>query len=230
MKRLFQSLILIILAIPAFTGLGLNAGPQLLLNISLGRIIYLCVTSGAIFALRGFSLWRTAIIFAVIILIPIVFGGILIALIIYALEFGDMGLADIAAHYIFLFINMLTMIPLGLALVSLIPFAAIETRLLKNTRGVSKTEKVLLMAMRVFNHVLFAVMPEIVQAAWEELRFNKYMYKNSPSVLGKRRLYLHSTVSKLKFVAITAVCTSLKYVHFWTAEISSLPDKKEKGK
>lgn len=254
MRRLLQSLILIALAVPAFTGLFLTWGPALFLDITLGRLAYWLATSLAIFALRGRFLWITANAIAVLIIIPVVAGGGVLALLLYALGLGGMSLTQIAAHYVFLLINMASMIPLGIALASLVPTAQIETRLLRNTRGVTVFQKALLMAMRVFNHVVFAVMPEIVQAATEELRFNGYLYKTGTKLKKRRRIliifkakdraplegttqssavlpsryFIKSILQKLMFVAVTALCSSLKYLHLWTAEISALPDKKRK--
>lgn len=227
MKRLLQSIILIILAIPAFSGLFLNAGPTAFFDISVGRLLYLLVTTTAILILQGRFLWLTATIIALLVAIPVVLGGSIVALILYAMNLGGMTLPQIAAHYVALFINMLSMIPLAIALVSLIPTAALETRLLRDTAGVTSLQKKLLMAMRVFNHAVFAVMPEIIQAATEELRFNGYLYKAQNKIKHKRRLFLKSVLQIFMFMAITAICSVLKYIHFWTAEISALAGKKE---
>lgn len=226
--HLLRSLILILLAVPAFTGLFLTAGPTLFLDIQLGRLLYWLVTAGAIIVLRGRFLWVMTTIIAFVVAIPVAGGGALLALLLYVTGLGGMTLNQIAAHYVFLLINMLSMIPLGIALVSLIPTTALETRLLCSPAGVSTLQKIMLMALRVFNHVVFTVMPEIMQAVTEELRFNGYLYKSGTKIKHRRRLFIKSILQKFMFVAITAICSSLKYIHFWTAEISALPNKSKK--
>lgn len=225
MKRLLQSLVLIILAVPAFTGLLLTNGPPLFLDIQAGRLLYWLVTALAIALLRGRFLWLAATIIAFVIAIPVAGGGALLSLLLYALGLSGMTLHQIAAHYVFLFINMLSMIPLGIALVSLIPTAAMETYLLRSVIGVGTVRKILLMGLRVFNHVVFTVMPEILQTVTEELRFNGYVYKSGVQIKRRRRLFLRGLLQKFMFVAVAALCLSVKYIHFWAAEISALPGK-----
>lgn len=228
MQRLVQSLILIIVAIPAFTGLLLTQGPTLFLDIQAGRLLYWLITALAIAVLRGRFLWLAATLIALIIAIPVAGGGALLSLLLYLLNLSGMSLVQIAAHYVFLFINMLSMIPLGIALVTMIPTAALESRLLRSVTGVSIPQKIMLMALRVFNHVVFTVMPEIMQTVTEELRFNSYVYKTGLKVKCRRWLFLQSLLQKFMFVAVAALCLSVKYIHFWAAEISALPSKKQK--
>ena len=225
MIRLLQSLVLIILAVPAFTGLCLTYGPTLFLNIQAGRLLYWLATALCIALLRGRFLWLAATVIALVIALPVAGGGALLSLLLYALGVSALTPHQIAAHYVFLFINMLSMIPLGIALVSLIPTAALEARLLRNVTGVGTLQKIMLMALRVFNHVVFAVMPEILQTVTEELRFNGYIYKTGAKNERRRRLFLKSILQKFMFVAVAALCLSVKYIHFWTAEISALPGK-----
>lgn len=228
MKRLAQSLILIMVAIPAFTGLFLTQGPMLFLDIQAGRLLYWLVTALAIILLRGRFLWLTATLIAFVIAIPVAGGGALLSLLLHVLGLSAMTPLQITAHYVFLLINMLSMIPLAIALVSLIPTAALEARLLRGVTGVSLPQKSMLMALRVFNHVVFTVMPEIMQTVTEELRFNGYVYKTDLKVKHRRRLFLQSILRKFMFVAVAALCLSVKYIHFWAAEISALPGKKQK--
>lgn len=228
MRRLAQSLILLIVAIPAFTGLFLTQGPALFLDIQAGRLGYGLVTALAIAALRGRFLWLSATLIAFVIAIPVAGGGALLSLALYVVGLSAMTPMQIAARYVFLFINMLSMIPLGIALVTLIPTAALEARLLRGVTGVSLPQKSMLMALRVFNHVVFTVMPEIMQTVTEELRFNGYVYKTGLRAKHRRRLFLHSILKKFMFVAVAALCLSVKYIHFWAAEISALPGKKQK--
>lgn len=228
MKRLMQSLVLIVLAAPAFSGLFLNDGPTLFFSVTATRVGYLLALNLAIFILRGRFLWLTASVIAVAVTIPVVGGGGLLALILYAFNWGGMTLTQIASHYAVLLINMLSVIPLGIALVSLVPAAALEARLMRNTAGINLPQKILLMAMRVFNHVVFAVMHEVMQAALEELRFNNYLYKARLIGKKRRRRFLKNLLQKFMFMALTALCLSLKYIHFWTAEISALPGKRQK--
>lgn len=229
MKRLPQSLILLILAVPAFTGLFLVQGPTLFLDIQAGRLLYWLATALAITLLRGRFLWLAATIIAFIIAIPVAGGGALLSLLLHILGLSAMTPNQIAAHYVFLFINMLSMIPLAIALVSLIPTAAMEAYLLRSVTGVNTLQKILLMALRVFNHVVFAVMPEILQAVTEELRFNSYIYKTGTKIKYRRWLFLRSILQKFMFVAVASLCLSVKYIHFWTAEISALPGKSAKS-
>lgn len=224
-NRLFAAVVLLALSVPAFSGLYLDRGPIVLPGVALARIVYLAVVALAVFATRGRFLWLTAYVIAGVILLSVVGGGFVLAVALLGLGYSPMSFQEILEHYCRLAVNMATVIPLGLALVSLVPFAGIETSLLQNPRGVSRLEKVLLMALRVFNHVLFAVMPEIVQVVFEELRFNSHVYKSRRGGR-RRRVFLRSIIRLVTFVSFTALCNSLEYIHFWTAEISNLPDRR----
>lgn len=224
-SRIFVAQILLLLSVPAFTGLFLDRGAPVFLGVNLIRLIYLAVVAGMVFLLRGRILWLTAYIVSLVIILSVAGGGLALALALLALGYNPMPLDAIFGHYFRLAVNMLTVIPLALALVSIIPFASMETNLLQNPRGVSRMEKVMLMGLRVFNHVLFAVMPEIVQVIFEEIRFNRHVYKNQKAGR-RRRMFLRSIIHLATCVAFTALCNSLEYIHFWTAEISNLPDRR----
>lgn len=224
-NRVLAAVVLLALSVPAFTGLYLDLGAEVFLGVGLARLVYLAVVAAMVFLLRGRYLWLTAYIIGFVIILFVVGGGLALSLVMLWAGYGAMTLGEILNHYARLAVNMATVIPLGLALVSLIPFAAMESGLLQNPRGVSRPEKVLLMGLRVFNHVLFAVMPEILQVVFEELRFNRHVYA-ARKTRGRRRIFLRSIIHLVTFVAFTALCNSLEYIHFWAAEISNLPNRR----
>jgi hypothetical protein len=143
------------------------------------------------------------------------------------------GPGEYSAHYVMLCITMLTVIPLALSLVAIIPFQDFEQGLLNTTRGVSKIEKWILMFLRVFNHIVFFVIPTIVETMKEEAQFKKWVdssLKASSKTsmpenlkwLGRRACAL---IRDMTQVGVEGICASIQYIPLWAVEISQLPGR-----
>lgn len=225
-SRWFAAAVLAALAVPVFFGAGLHWGPVLAGEIRLSRLVFLAGVAAAVALVRGRLLWLTAYAVTGVVMLSVAGGGLLLSLLLLALGQDAREPAAILGHYAGLAVNIATVVPLALALVSLVPFAALETRLLRDPRGVTRCEKFLLMALRVFNHVLFDVMPDIVQAVGEEMRFALHDRRRRRV---RRRPFWSGMVRLISFAALTAVAKALEYIHLWTVEISALPERKPRS-
>ena len=115
---------------------------------------------------------------------------------------------------------MLTVIPLALSLVAIIPFQDFEQGLLNTTTGVSKIEKWILMFLRVFNHIVFFVIPTIVETLREEAQYKKWVASSvtassTVSVQGKLILLgrrFSVLIKDMTQVGVEGICASIQYI------------------
>jgi hypothetical protein len=102
---------------------------------------------------------------------------------------------------------------------------------LNTASGVSKIEKWLLMFLRVFNHIVFFVIPTIVETMREEAQYKRWAdspMKSSTTgsltgkirLLGRRFLVLVKDMIQL---GVEGICASIQYIPLWAVEISQLP-------
>jgi hypothetical protein len=132
------------------------------------------------------------------------------------------ALGGYGAHYVRLALNMLGVIPLALGIVASIPFSRIEQRLLKNACGVAVWEKKLLMAVRVFNHITFFVIPSLLEVVREERPFGSLR----PEVkTGAGRRGRRLPIAGLVQFAVAGICGALRFIPLWAREIAALPDR-----
>jgi len=140
-----------------------------------------------------------------------------------------------SAHYVSLCITMLTVIPLALSMVAIIPFQDVEQNMLNTTTGVSKIEKFVLMFLRVFkfNHIGFFVIPNIIETMREENQYKKWvnsaLRSSGPvSIQGKLQLLgrrLTGLIREMIQVGVEGICASIQYIPLWAVEISQLPGR-----
>jgi hypothetical protein len=130
---------------------------------------------------------------------------------------------------------MLTVIPLALSLIALVPFQNFEQNLLQSKRGVSKLEKFFLMFLRVFNHIVYFVIPNILETVREEWQYKRWAERSfqsatvpsaAGSVISMRRK-LRGLVRDLTQLGVEGICASIQYIPLWAVEISQLPDKQQ---
>lgn len=129
---------------------------------------------------------------------------------------------------------MLTVIPLALSLIGAVPFQRFEHKLLQNKAGVSKIEKSMLMFLRVFNHIVYFVIPNIIETIREEGHYRKWVeggLRSSSEPLGARKTWAVKSkililIKDMIQLAVESICASIQYIPLWAVEISQLPDKK----
>ena len=126
---------------------------------------------------------------------------------------------------------MLTVIPLSLTMIAIVPFHEFEHNLLKSRSGVSKQQRFFLMFLRVFNHIIYSVIPNILETLREERYHSQWADrelrpKSDLSLTGRGR----SIHRKLKDLIREMIqLASIQYIPLWAVEISQLPDRKKNG-
>ena len=227
----------LILSVPAFSGYPLSIlDAEILSGITIGWVSYLAVVYLAILALNGPFFLANILAITAVISMPVVFAGSAVSYLIFLTGLGyAAGPSAYSAHYIALCLTMLTVIPLALSLVSVIPFHDFEQNLLKNRTGVSKMEKFALMFLRVFNHIVYFVIPNILEALREEGRFRQWAdYREHAKAAGIRALFkafgyaLKRLLQDLIQLSVEGICAAIQYIPLWAVEISRLPDKRPK--
>jgi hypothetical protein len=228
-------LILIIIAVPAFTGYPVASfEAQIFPGITYGWVIYFLVVNLFILIITGRQFFPNVVTIAVLIAMPVVFVGAAISYLIFLFGLGyPSGPAEYSAHYVSLCITMLTVIPLALSLVAIIPFQDFEQGMLNTTNGVSKIEKWALMFLRVFNHIVFFVIPTILETMREEAQYKKWVDSSlkasaTVSIQGKIELLgrrLTGLIKKMIQVGVEGICASIQYIPLWAVEISQLPGR-----
>jgi len=218
---------LAVLAVPVFTGLSfLPEGQPMLPGVSWGPVVETALVMGGVAGLCGRAFLGNAIAVTALILVPIVFGGGLVAWLLEVLG----GVAPAAAgglhgaHYIRLTLNMLGVIPLALALVASIPFDRLEQGLLRRERGISTGEKYLLMFIRVFHHIVYFVIPNILEVMREEALLRRFS-ETAPGLTGFRRwrIWVRRLTAGLVQVGVSGICAALRFIPLWAREIDDLP-------
>jgi hypothetical protein len=229
----FKFCILLIVAIPAFSGLMVEDFHQFAVpGLRWSWFLYLTGVHLIIFILLGIQRYGKISGIASLIMLPVVFSGASLSYLLWFIKEGQQAEAyRFGAHYLALCITMLTVIPLSLSMVVVLPFGSFEQRLLQRKYGVSPMEKQLLMVMRVFNHIVFDVLPDILEVLREEsgrranleTRFNN---KNN-GVFKKFARALAELTAKMIQIGVEGICTAMQYIPLWAIEIAQLPTRKK---
>lgn len=211
--------LLLLAGVPAFTGYPLSSYPATILpGLSWAWIAYGLTVNMLVAICAGRKIYGAIAAVAALVALPVVFGGAGISFLLSVLGWGaTAGVADYSPHYVALCVTMLTVVPLALGLVAVIPMGAFEQRLLQHPQGVSRLEKCLLMFLRVFNHIVFEVIPNIIEVIREERRYR------SPS---SDRPSVFVLVNEMVHIATAGICTAVQFIPLWALEISQLPDRK----
>ena len=228
---------LVILAIPAFVGYPVTKfDAELLAGLSTGWIGYFLGVNVLILIIAGQAFWSNAVAITALITIPVVYVGATLSYLIYLAGLGyESGQSAYSPHYLSLCVTMLTVIPLALSLIAVVPFHDFEHHLLQHDKGVSKMEKFFLMFLRVFNHIVYFVIPDIVETMREEGQYKRRL-KNTvtgaaePSEAGLvRSVKLKATglIRDMIQLGVEGICASIQYIPLWAVEISQLPAKRE---
>jgi len=229
---------LMIIAVPAFTGYPVASfESEILAGITYGWVVYFLITNAFILVITGKQFFPNVIAIAALVAVPVVFAGAGVSYLIFLFGWGyKSGPPAYSAHYISLCITMLTVIPLALSMVAIIPFQDFEQNLLKKTNGVSKIEKFVLMFLRVFNHIVFFVIPNIIETIREEAHYKKWAESSlrsasSTSVPAKLKLLsgrIAGLIRDMIQVGVEGICASIQYIPLWAVEISQLPGRSKK--
>jgi len=223
-----------ILAVPAFTGYPLGyLEVSLIPGLSAGWIAYAVVVHTAALCLLGPSPYRVALIICLLITLPVVCLGTAISLIgLYFQGWSSGQLNVIIAHYIALGVTMITVIPLALSIVAMVPFHRIESRLLNKAGGVTLMEKSVLMFARVCIHVIYFVIPDILEVLREERIFAQIAGRQtSPEMAGMPlRFRTGILVRTMIQVGVEGICSAVRYIPLWAEEIARLPGRKARAK
>ena len=229
MKGILRLIGLAVLAVPVFAGLALvPEGQAALPGVAWGPVVNTALVMAGVAGLCGRAFLANALAVTTLILVPIVFGGGLVA---WLLEIMG-GVSPAAAgalhgaHYIRLTLNMLGVIPLALALVASIPFDRLEQGLLRRERGIATGEKYLLMFIRVFHHIVYFVIPNILEVMREEALLHRFS-ETAPGLTGRRRgrVWVRRLMAGLVQVGVSGICAALRFIPLWAREIDDLPGR-----
>jgi hypothetical protein len=228
---------LLVLAVPAFSGFPLNRWDGwVVAGVSWSWAIYCFSIHAALRTAMGSRVYAQILAVSTLVTLPVIFSGGSLSYLLYLLGVGQQ--ADpygFGAHYLSLCLTMLSVVPLALAMMALLPFHSFERQLLKRTEGVTRTEKKLLMAIRVFNHIVYDVIPNILEVTREEHSHRQWSFPGPGEVSGYgagRRIRLAgrrlaALLSDMIQIGVEGICAAVQYIPLWAVELSQLPERKK---
>ncbi len=219
-------LILLLGAIPAFTGYPVSRFDAVVVaGITRAWGVYFLVANSLVLGLCGRRRYARILTAAALVTLPVIASGGSLSFVVSLFEPDAWGAqVKYSAHYLGLCVTMLTVVPLALGLVTTIPLQAFEQQLLQNRRGVPMTQKRILMALRVFNHIVYYVIPNILEVVREERQFMAFAdsadrEKKRSGVFKRATLIMR----RMTHVAGEGICAAVQYIPLWAAEIAGLP-------
>lgn len=228
MSWIIKLTILLVTAIPAFTGYPLNQADALIVaGITQAWAVYFIAAHLVVWGVGGRRKYARILTTAVLVTVPVVAAGACISFI-TSLFAADPAMARFtySAHYLRLCITMLTVVPLAIGLVATIPLQMLEQDFLRRRRHVSMTQKRILMALRVFNHIVYYVIPNLLEVVKEERQFQALSGK--AGFIPRRGRFLQRAarlVRRMVYIAGEAICAAVVYIPLWAAEIARLPSR-----
>ena len=221
----YNLMFLIVLAVPAFSGYPLGVWPgQIVAGVGWGWVVYFAAMHLAGGLVLGRRLYANIVTLAVLITLPVVFAGAAISRAGFHLGLVSTGSAAAGSHYVQLCLTMLTVVPLALAMVAVVPFGRIEQGLLLSARGVSPLQKKVLMAMRVFSHIAFFVLPGTLEVLREEQPVAFWRSQVRTGKAGRLSL-LGRLPGHLVLLSVEIISAALQYIPLWAHEIAWLPER-----
>lgn len=223
--------ILFVAGIPALTGYPrfswvLSELP----GFDLVRLFYAFGVYGLIGICCGTAFLAGVVSAASLIVLPLVFvgAGISFGFYLTGLSYPG-GPFEYSLHYVSLAVNMLGVIPLALSLVLNVPYSRFESGLLRKSGGVSIPEKYALMALRVFNHIAFSVIPAALEVVREEgkgpLRGADTRGSLRSGDHGRTGIRIQGVIGELIHLTSTCICSALRFIPLWAVEIARLPER-----
>jgi hypothetical protein len=224
--------LLLMFAIPAFTGYPVNRfDANVVAGITYAWAAYFIATNVLVMGLCGRRRYARIITATVLVTLPVIVSGSCISFVasLFAADVGS-AQAKYSAHYLGLCVTMLTVVPLALGLVATIPLQAFEQQLLQDRRGVSMHQKRLLMALRVFNHIVYYVIPGVLEVVREERQFAALQAGSARAGGGGGRFrQAVLLMRRLTHVAGEGICAAVQNIPLWAVEIARLPGKSGDG-
>jgi hypothetical protein len=229
-------ILLIFLSVPAFAGYPVVLfDSELISGLTYGWVSYFFLVHAIILSINGRQFYANVLAVVALISMPVIFVGGSVSYLIFLLGLGyESGQSAYSPHYLSICITMLTVIPLALSLIGVVPFQRFEHKLLQKKAGVSKLEKSMLMFLRVFNHIVYFVIPNILETIREEGHYRKWVVgdvTSSSEPFGERKTWAIKSkililIKDMIQLAVESICASIQYIPLWAIEISQLPDKK----
>lgn len=219
-------------AIPAFTGYPVNRfNVEVVAGITRAWAVYFLIANGMVWGLCGHRRYARILTATVLVTVPVIASGGCISFVVSLFAANTWSAqVEYSAHYLGLCITMLTVVPIALGLVATIPLQVFEQQLLQNRTGVTMTQKRLLMALRVFNHIVYYVIPNILEVVREERQFLAFDNRIDRSKIRTGVLPRVALVMRrMTHVAGEGICAAVQYIPLWAAEIARLPDGNEGG-
>lgn len=205
---------------PALSGYPLAVVPgEILPGLTQGWAAYFAAVHLLLVLTTPGRLYGNILAASALITLPVVFGGAALSGLLHLAGLAHPGgPQSYSPHYLALLTRMLTVIPLALALVAGIPFQRIEQQVLSGPNGISRAEKNLLMALRVFNHIVHDVIPATLEVVREE-------WPRSPDA-GRSRPTAAGLIRMMTWLAIAGICGAVQYIPLWAVEIARLPERR----
>ena len=223
-------LLLLVAGVPAFYVPALDWIPgQILPGIDWGRVVYFAGLHLVLLAILGQRWYANLLTAATWITLPVVFMGAAITWMGAGLGLAQSNATEAGIHYAGLGLSMLSMVPLSLGLVALMPFSRLENSLLRRPGGISLFQKKMLMVLRVFNHAVFFVIPSLV----EVLRQERAMVRQRADLAGRSRWSgfqwsrIKGTLDLVTYLAVESICAAVQFIPLWAYEIGRLPEPRQ---
>ncbi len=125
---------------------------------------------------------------------------------------------------------MVVVIPLVLSMVAVLPFHRLEHHILQSKQGVRTSEKIILMFLRVFSHIFYFVLPNILEVVREEGVLTRKRVlaggQQSDRLPLSRRIVV--MLRMMIIIGVEAICSAIRYIPLWAEEISELPGYNKK--
>ncbi len=225
-------LCLLLVAVPAFTGYPLHRFDTLVVaGITRAWAVYFLLANLTVLIMCGSRRYERILTTASLVTLPVIATGGCLSFLVSLFE-PDIWRAQgvYSTHYLRLCVTMLTVVPLALGLVTTIPLQSFEQQLLQKRSRVSMAQKMCLMALRVFNHIVYYVIPNILEVVREEGQFQVLSVKTGArgegtGAFGRVKLL----VRRLIHVGGEGICAAVQYIPLWAVEISRLPTERPEG-
>jgi hypothetical protein len=218
-----------VVAVPVFFGLALFPEDAVILpGITWEAVGRVCLSMIAVAVFCGRAFLANTLAVTALIVSPVVFAGGLVSWLLAVGGGTAPGMAGSphGVHYVGLVLNMLSVIPMALALVASIPFDRMEQRLLRRSGGISRGQKYLLMFVRVFNHIVYFVIPNLLEVMREEALLRDLAAHRAPGRTASGiRGRIRPLLAGLIHAAVCGICASLRFIPLWAREIADLPDR-----
>jgi hypothetical protein len=229
----YSFFVLLVSAVPAFWGRALAWIPgEIMPGVDWGIVVYFGVIHLVILFLLGRRWYANLLTLATLVSLPVVYAGAAITWLGPVLGLIDHSAAATGTHYVKLGLTMLTVVPLALGLMAVIPFNSLENRLLLRPEGISMFQKKILMVLRVFNHTVFFVIPSLLEVMREERSMIQTGAFPTDSAIksGYGWARFRRLLEVVTYLAVESICAAVQFIPLWAYEIGRLPESPRESK